>query len=149
MQTISITSPVFAFGMIPAEYTCDGANYSPRLEFKNIPSNAKSLVLIVEDPDAQQGTWYHWVVFNLPPTTATLEKDADIKKLGGIEGTNSFHTNKYGGPCPEMGRHSYHFKVFALDCMLDLSADAYAHDVYAALEDHIVGKGELIATYQR
>lgn len=130
---------------IPSKYTCDGDNISPELQWSGAPQDAKSFVLIVDDPDAPGKTWVHWVLFNI---------DASIKYIAegssaGIQGDTDFNAAKYGGPCPPSGIHHYHFKLYALDMKLDLPKGATKQQVEQAMEGHILGRAELIGLYQR
>lgn len=129
---------------IPAQYTCDGKNFNPPLEISGIPENTKSLVLIVDDPDAQSGVWDHWVVWNIEPSEKIAENS-----VPGIEGLNSSNKHGYKGPCPPSGTHRYFFKVYALDSKLDLPEDSNKEAVEKAMENHILGQGELIGLYTR
>ena len=131
-------------GHIPKKYSCDGDNINPPLEVSNVPDNAKSLALIAEDPDAPRGVFDHWVVWNIPPNAAIAENSNP-----GLNGTNSFGDQGYGGPCPPSGVHRYYFKVFALDTELDLPAGANKSQLHDAMKDHIVAQGELMARYSR
>lgn len=145
MQDLTVTS--FAFEpnrLIPAKYTCDGENINPPLNIEGVPKEAKSLVLIVEDPDARAGLWIHWVVWNIPTTTAIAENS-----VPGIEGITTARGRSYSGPCPPSGTHRYFFKVYALDSKLDLSASSGKKDVEAAMEGHVLAKGELVGLYRR
>ncbi len=131
---------------IHKEYSCDGENESPALEFSGIPKEAKSLVLIMENPGSPEAqkrhekAWVHWLVFNIPATVTELKHDANIEELGGIIGKNSWDENKYDGPCPlpTAGTQIYFFKLYALDSMLDLDEKADAVDVRKAMENHIL-----------
>lgn len=131
-------------GIIPLEYTCDGKNISPPLDIKHIPEGAKSLALIVDDPDAPIGTWVHWVVWNIPLTHHLIEN-----KVPGTEGLNDFQQFHYSGPCPPSGTHRYFFKVYALDTLLDLPSITKKLELEKAMSNHIVGYGELIGLYKR
>jgi Raf kinase inhibitor-like YbhB/YbcL family protein len=144
-KTLNISSAVFkADEMIPSKYTCEGANVNPPLDIKDIPEEAKCLALIVDDPDAPNGTWVHWVVWNIPVTHHLKERH-----VPGKEGVNDFQQHRYGGPCPPSGTHRYFFKVYALDALLDLPADARKTDLEKAMSEHIIGFGELIGLYKR
>ncbi len=115
LTDLIITSPIFAHNsLIPAKYTCDGENVNPPLNINGIPEGTRSLVLIVDDPDAPIGTWVHWVVWSLPPK-ATIEENM----ISETEGLNDFRRQQYGGPCPPSGTHRYFFKVYALDTVLE------------------------------
>lgn len=143
--SLQVTSTAFtAGGMIPSQYTCDGANINPPLDIQGIPKGAKSLALIVDDPDAPVGTWVHWVVWNIP-VAAHLEENT----VPGKEGLNDFKKHHYGGPCPPSGTHRYFFKVYALDVMLDLPDNTKKAGLEKAMEGHIVALGELMGVYKR
>jgi len=154
-KQIRVTSPAFKDGdMIPRKHTCDGEDLSPPLQFGGVPSGAKSLVLICDDPDAPVGTWTHWVLFNLPPDTKMVaEKIAAAAKLpnGAVHGHNSWGGRKigYGGPCPPSGTHRYYFKVYALDVKLDLPSGTTKKHLTKAMKGHIIGEGGLMGTYKR
>ena len=144
---LKLTSSAFSHnGGIPSEYTCDGSDVSPQLIIDDVPANAKSLALIVDDPDAPVGTWDHWVVFNIPPNTKEITKGAEPK---GAAGKNSWGRFGYGGPCPPSGTHRYFFKLYALDIMLDLPQGATKKELEKAMDEHIIAKAELIGTYKR
>src|SRR5438105_3192169 len=120
--TLTIGSPAFEpNGMIPAKYTCQGENVNPGITIENIPSGTKSLALIVDDPDAPNGVFTHWVVWNIRPVEMLIENT-----VPGEEGRNSFGKTRYQGPCPPSGTHRYFFKVYALDTLLDIPASASA-----------------------
>jgi Raf kinase inhibitor-like YbhB/YbcL family protein len=150
---IKVTSAAFQEGQpIPRQYTCDGVNVSPPLEWSGVPKTAKTIAIIADDPDAPSGTWVHWVLYNLPadnigfvenvPATETL-------KAGGFQGTNDFGKIGYGGPCPPSGTHHYSFKVYALDAELPLKAGATKAELEKALEGHVLIQGQLMGTYRR
>ncbi|HET9056713.1 MAG TPA: YbhB/YbcL family Raf kinase inhibitor-like protein [Chitinophagaceae bacterium] len=144
-KTMIISSTVFEDrGMIPVRYTCDGINISPPLDIKNIPEDAKSLVLIVEDPDAPIATWVHWIVWNIPLTHHIKENE-----IHGTEGLNDFQQHHYGGPCPPSGTHHYFFKIYALDTILDLPPDTRIKNLQKAMGGHIMAFGELVGLYKR
>lgn len=143
-----ITSPAFETEeRIPTEFTCDGQDVSPPVNFENVPPEAKSLVLIMDDPDSPSGTFAHWLVWNLPPDVKGIEEDkmADHE----VEGTNDFGNIGYGGPCPGSGVHRYFFRLYALDSELDLPATTTRHDLEEAMEDHIIEETELVGLYGR
>jgi Raf kinase inhibitor-like YbhB/YbcL family protein len=151
---MQVTSTAFAEGEpIPVQYTCDGKNVSPPLKLASVPSAAKSLVLIADDPDAPVGTWVHWVVYGLPASTTELPEDVAKTQFisgGARQGLNDFKHLGYGGPCPPPGKpHRYFFKVYALDADLDLKSGATKKDVEAAMGKHIVAQGQLMGTYKR
>lgn len=145
-----LSSPAFADGEeIPIEFTCDGADVSPPLEIVGIPPNAESLAVIVEDPDAPLGTWYHWVEFDITAESGTRAIPRNAGSIG-TQGANSWNLTGYGGPCPPEGEeHRYVFKVFALSEQLDLPEGVEAPIVYSAMEDRIISTTELTGTYAR
>lgn len=131
---------------IPSEFTCDGANVSPALVFEDVPVEAKSLALIMDDPDAPMGTFVHWVVWNIPPGTKQISKG---EKITYPQGKTDFGKQGYGGPCPPSGTHRYFFKLYALDVVLDLEKGATKVDLEEAMKGHIVAEAKLMGTYQR
>ena len=143
-------------GSIPAKYTCEGNDTSPPLTWSGVPPSAKSLALIVDDPDAPDPkapkvTWVHWVVYDLPPQASGLAESPAGKSLpqGAREGLNDWKKTGYGGPCPPIGRHRYFFKLYALDTALpDLKRPSKA-DLLKAMEGHVVGTAELVGTYEK
>jgi Raf kinase inhibitor-like YbhB/YbcL family protein len=145
-SSISVTSPAFqAGGDIPAKFTCNGANMNPQLRINGVPNEAKSLVLIVDDPDAPRGLFTHWIVWNIDPKTSDIGENS--APAGGIQGTNDFGKRSYGGPCPPSGTHRYFFKIFALDTKLDLKPSARRAELDTAMRSHTVAQGELMAHY--
>lgn len=145
---MKISSPAFANNSyIPQKYTCDGQDINPSLEIKEVPEEAVSLVLIVDDPDVARGTFLHWLVFNIEPTFSLIKENEAPK--GGIQGLNDFGKENYGGPCPPSGTHRYFFKVYALDKNLDLEAGSDLKKVDKEMKDHILGEAQLIGLYQR
>ncbi len=153
-MNLSITSPAFAEGQpIPPQYTCQGGDISPLLQWTNVPANTKSFALICDDPDAPMGTWMHWVLYDLPPTTVRLPEDVPrTPTIAGNakQGINDFQRPGYGGPCPPPGKpHRYYFKLYALDRMLDLKPGSTKKEIEAAMKGHILAEGRLMGTYQR
>ena len=150
---MQLTSSAFTQGQpIPLKYTCDGSNISPPLAWTGAPSSTKSFALIMDDPDAPAGTWVHWVIYNLPATEHALpEAVPATAKLadGALQGKNSWPKPGYGGPCPPSGTHRYFFKIFALDTLLKLPADADKAQLLAAMEGHVSAQAELMGTYKR
>jgi hypothetical protein len=147
VNTMKLTSPAFEDkAMIPSEYTCDGDDISPELSIADVPANAKSLVLICDDPDAPAGTWDHWIVFNIPPATKSIPKG---KEPEGTAGKNSWGKTGYGGPCPPSGTHRYFFKLYALDTLLDLPEGASKADIESAMKDHVLEEAQLMGKYAR
>ena len=133
--------------LISSRYTCDGDNVSPPLKISGVPPAAKSLALIVDDPDAPRGTWVHWILWNISPATTEIAEYSVPD--GAEEGVTSFGRPGYGGPCPPSGTHRYFFKLYALDVMLNLPAAATKEDVERAMREHILEKTELIGLYHR
>lgn len=144
---MQMESPAFAdHKVIPTRYTCEGEDRSPPLIFKEIPSGTVSLALIMDDPDAPRGTFDHWIVWNIPPTTNNLPEAAKVPK----QGTNHFNEKRYRGPCPPPGKpHRYFFKLYALDTMIQLPEGATKEQLEKAMEGHVLGRAELVGTYQR
>jgi Raf kinase inhibitor-like YbhB/YbcL family protein len=150
---IKISSTVFPDGaLIPRPYTCDGPNVSPSLRWESVPTAARTLAIICDDPDAPAKTWVHWVLYNLPADTKGLiENVPKQEKLagGGLQGLNDFRQFGYDGPCPPSGTHRYFFKLYALDVELPLESGATKEQLLQAMEGHIVGEGQLMGKYQR
>jgi len=143
-----ISSPVFKNkGLMPVKYTCDGADVNPPLIISDVPEGAKSLVLIVDDPDAPAGTWVHWTVWNINPKTEEIAENS--VPADSVEGITSFGKYGYGGPCPPSGAHRYFFKLYALDTALDLDKEAKAPDIEEAMAGHVLAKAELMGKYSR
>ncbi len=140
-------------GEIPAKYTCEGKDLSPPLTFSDVPEDAKSLVLIVDDPDAPDPaapklTWVHWVLLDIPSDTAGLPESVSTLPSGTKEGMNDWKRTGYGGPCPPIGRHRYFFKLYALDSTLELTSPTKAA-VLSAMEGHVLAEAQMIGTYQK
>jgi hypothetical protein len=133
-------------GDIPSKFTCDGSDSSPPLQITGVPSEAKTLVLIADDPDAPGGLFTHWLVWNIPPQTNSIAEGSAPK---GVHGANDFGKSGYRGPCPPPGTHRYSFKIFALDRELDLGSGAKRSQVNAAMKGHVIAQGELIGRYAR
>lgn len=143
---IPITSPNFqGGGDIPAKFTCKGTNISPELQIGSAPNEAKSLVLIVDDPDAPRALFTHWIVWNIDPKTTRVAENS--APAGGVQGTNDFGKGSYGGPCPPSGTHRYFFKIFALDIKLKLKPSARRAELDAAMRGHVLAEGELMGHY--
>jgi Raf kinase inhibitor-like YbhB/YbcL family protein len=144
---MKITSSAFQEGgNIPSKFTCDGSDTSPPLQITGVPVEAKSLVLIADDPDAPSGLFTHWLIWNIPPQTDSIAEGSAPK---GVHGANDFGKSGYRGPCPPPGTHRYSFKIFALDCELDLSSGAKRSQVDAAIKGHVIAQGELVGRYAR
>jgi Raf kinase inhibitor-like YbhB/YbcL family protein len=134
---------------IPIKYTADGENINPPLTISGIPKEAKTLLLINDDPDAPRGTWLHWMIFNIPVKNETLEIKENSVPKDGILGMTSSNQLEYSGPSPPSGTHRYFFKVFALDTSLDLKKGSSRSDIARAIQEHIIDKAELIGLYSR
>ncbi len=147
LPTVTLTSPAFtANAMIPVLYSCQGQNINPPLDIGNVPSNTKSLLLTITDPDAPRGTFTHWILYNIP--TATQHINANTVPADALQGTNSTGQKKYMGPCPPTGTHHYIFDIFALDTLLsvnDLNAAAIPQQVLP----HVIARGELIGLFHQ
>jgi hypothetical protein len=144
---MKITSSAFQEGgNIPSKFTCDGGDTSPPLQIAEVPSGAKSLALVVDDPDAPSGLFTHWMVWNIPAQANTIAQGSAPK---GVHGTNDFGKSGYGGPCPPSGMHRYYFKIFALDRELDLPPGTKRSQLDAAMKGHVVAQGELMGRYSR
>src|SRR3989338_10772723 len=143
---MTLSTTAFSDGeAIPSSFTCMGRNIAPPLSISDVPAQTKSLSLIMDDPDAPSGMFVHWVVWNIPP---------GIKELGhgikaGIHGMTDFGRIGYGGPCPPSGKHRYYFKLYALDCMLQLSEHAGKRELEQAMKGHILAQAQLMGTYTR
>jgi hypothetical protein len=144
-KLLTVGSNVFiANGDIPKKYTCEGENVNPPLDVKGTPEEAKSLALIMDDPDAPGKTFVHWVVWNIP-----LTRHIDEDELPGEQGVNDFGDVGYGGPCPPTGKHRYYFKLYALDNLIDLERGSTKQQLEQAMAGHIVAFGELMGHYKR
>ena len=152
---MNLTSSAFAQnGAIPKKYTCDGGDTSPPLSWSGVPAEAKSLVLIVDDPDAPDPaapkmTWVHWVLYNLSPSTGGLAEGVKSLPAGTVEGTNDWQRTGYGGPCPPVGRHRYFHKLYALDTVIHGLNRPDKAAVERAMQGHVIARAELIGTYKR
>ncbi|HEU5154945.1 MAG TPA: YbhB/YbcL family Raf kinase inhibitor-like protein [Gemmatimonadales bacterium] len=156
-MSLTLTSQAFSNqGTIPPQYTCEGKNVNPQLAWSGVPKEARSLALIVDDPDAPDPTapktiWTHWVLYNLPAKEGELPAEAKATDLppGTLEGTNDWKRTGYGGPCPPIGRHRYYFRLFALNLVLpDLGRPTRAK-LLASMEGHVVVSYELMGTYEK
>jgi Raf kinase inhibitor-like YbhB/YbcL family protein len=156
-MALVLTSTAFSpNGSIPKLYTCEGSDISPPLAWSGVPAGTKSLVLILDDPDAPDPqapklTWVHWVLYNIPAGAAALaenEKKQGVPK-GTLPGVNDWKKTGYGGPCPPIGRHRYFHKLYALDALLpDLKQPTKAQ-LLAAMKGHVLAETQLIGTYQK
>ena len=142
-----ITSPLFQHnGNMPIEATCDGKEINPPLAIAGVPKEAKTLALILRDPDAPSGTFYHWVLWNIDPKTTVIDKNSVPR--GAVQGLASTNNNFYIGPCPPSGTHRYFFDLYALDVKLDLPKATTGPQLRAAMEGHILETAELMAKYR-
>lgn len=132
---------------IPAKFTCDGENINPELNFLNISGNAKSLVLIMDDPDAVSGTFTHWIIYNIDPKTETISENSIPK--GSKQGLNDAGKANYTGPCPPSGTHRYYFKLYALDTILTLGDKVDKTTIDNAINGRIIEEAQLIGLYIR
>ena len=152
MLSLTVLSAAFVMGAtIPPPYVCSAV--SPPLSWSKVPEETKSIAVLCDDPDAPVGDWVHWVLFNLPPDTPSLDaelpRDANLPD-GAVQGINDYRRNGYDGPCPPAGStHRYCFKVYALDTMLNLGPKARKSDLLKAMEGHILAKGELMGKFGR
>ncbi len=144
--TMKLISPTFSHNeAIPAKYTCDGENISPALAWADAPGNTNSFALIVDDPDAPNGTFDHWIIWNIRPMEMIIENT-----VPGTEGKNSFGKTRYQGPCPPEGHaHRYFFKIYALDILLKVQPGSAKKIVEKAMENHILAEGEIIGMYKK
>jgi Raf kinase inhibitor-like YbhB/YbcL family protein len=156
-MTMTLTSTAFAAGeAIPALYTCEGQDVSPPLAWQRMPESAKSLVLIVDDPDAPDPaaprmTWVHWLLYDLPPTVTGLPQGVTQAALpaGTRQGRNDWKRTGYGGPCPPVGRHRYFHKLYALDVRLGDLSSPDKRALEAAMHGHVIASAELVGTFQK
>jgi hypothetical protein len=153
MKKIAVTSSAFGKGgSIPPEFTCDGADMSPPIEWSGVPANAQSLAVIVDDPDAPSGDWAHWLVYDLPPDLTQLPAGISPEEklfVSGSQGLTDFRKLGYQGPCPPGGEHRYFFKVYALDAMLSLKPGASKQELFQAMQGHVLAEGVLMGKYTR
>ncbi|HTO54202.1 MAG TPA: YbhB/YbcL family Raf kinase inhibitor-like protein [Myxococcota bacterium] len=151
---IALHSSAFADGgAIPQRFTCEGENVSPALEWGAPPSGAKSLALVVDDPEAPdpaapKRTWVHWVVYDLPASTVALAEGAELPS-GARHGQSDFGEERWRGPCPPIGNHHYHFKLYALDAVLGARGSLTKAELEKAMAGHVLARSELIGTYQK
>lgn len=143
IQNLQITSPEFRDNeMIPTRYTCDGIDINPPILISGIPAETISQVIIMEDPDASKGTFDHWLVWNIEPTTEIKENSEP-----GMSGKNSAGKTGYAGPCPPQGIHRYIFTIFALNNKLDLPSDTTKDKLLSALKPYVLAVGQLTGKY--
>ena len=146
-MTLKLSTPAFEQNeVIPKKFTCEGTDINPELNIEGVPPATKSLVLIMDDPDAPPKVWEHWTVINIPPQTKAIPENS----IPGKQLTNDFKRVSWGGPCPPPGKvHNYNFKLYALDILLDLDSSATKADVEQAMTTHIIEETVLIGTYKR
>ena len=153
VATFQLNSPAFSSGsMIPAKYTCDGAEVSPALSWNDPPASTKTFALIVDDPDAPGGIWVHWVIYDIPANVRGLPegvpKSIELQN-GARQGWNDFRKIGYGGPCPPRGsNHRYSFRLYALDRYAQLPASGSKSDLEREMKGHILAQAELVGRYQ-
>jgi Raf kinase inhibitor-like YbhB/YbcL family protein len=147
-QSINVTSSDFTSGgAIPQKYTCDGGGKPPALDWSGLPANTKSVAIVVDDPDAPQGTYVHWILYNVPPTQTSLAEGAAVPN-NAKQGKNSKGQTGWTAPCPPSGTHHYRFKVYALSDMLMLDKPSQ-DDLTNAMKGKVIGQGELVGTYAK
>jgi Raf kinase inhibitor-like YbhB/YbcL family protein len=144
-KLLRITSEAFSqVQHMPSVYTCEGENINPPIHIEHIPLEAKTLAIIVDDPDAPGGSFCHWVTWNIPVTHAIKEGEHR-----GATGMNDYSQHRYNGPCPPSGTHRYYFKIYALDCSLDIPVSSDKKDLESAMCDHVIGFGILVGSYKK
>lgn len=135
---------------MPTLYTCDSKDVSPELSWTNPPAKTQSFAIIVSDPDAPSGTWYHWIAYNIPSSVKELAENTTQLPSGALAGRNSWGKTQYNGPCPPKGSvHTYVFTLYALDTKLKIPADPDGKTILEAIKDHTVGKAEITGVYTR
>jgi Raf kinase inhibitor-like YbhB/YbcL family protein len=145
--SLKVTSSAFAAnGAIPADYTCDGAQTSPPLAWSNVPKNARAIAILVEDPDAPNGAFTHWLVTGIAPATTSLAAGAKLPE-GAMQAKNGKGETGYSAPCPPGGRHRSFFHVYALDTTIP--GPATKEDFLASIDGHVLAEGQLIGVYQK
>jgi len=146
-KDFQLSSPAFNNNaVIPQKYTCDGGDVNPNLIFKNVPAKAKSLVLTVSDPDAPEGIWSQWVIYNIPPNTTEIIENTNP----GTEGLSDFGKYNYAGPCPSDDKlHHYIFRLYALNNILNINEGPTLSEVERAIRTYTIAKTELVGTYQK
>ena len=143
---MKITSPAFQEGgIIPDKFAKKAENVNPPLRIEGIPATAKSLVLIVDDPDAPVGLFTHWLVWNIDPKTTEIAESSVPK--GAVQGTNDYPGRGYDGPQPPSGTHRYYFRIFALDSFVGLAAGAKRKELDRAMNGHVIAQGECMGRY--
>lgn len=149
-ENMKLHSSVFNTGhSIPAKYTCQGDNISPPLSWQDAPNNTKSFVLIVDDPDAPNGTWDHWIIYNIPGSMHELPENISDLPPGTHYGKNSWGKTNYGGPCPPAGEHRYYFKLYALDTLLKLVSGVSKPQLEIAMKGHVIDTAILMGLFKK
>ena len=150
---IDVRSSAFGEGdRIPSDFTCDGADMSPPIEWSGVPAKARSLAVIVEDPDAPAGNWTHWLVYDLPPDLTQLPagiSSGEKLPVAGSQGRTDFGKTGYRGPCPPKGEHRYFFRVYALDAIFRLKPGVSRQELSQAMQGHVLAEGALMGKYDR
>jgi len=152
--TVALTSKAFSEGSsIPRQYTCEGEETAPPLEWSGLPAGTKSLALIVDDPDAPdpkapKRTWVHWVAYDIPPSTTGVPEGGALP-VGARNGRNDWGRSGYNGPCPPAGRHRYVHKVYALDTLLGDLGEPTKAQLEQAMKGHVLAEGRLVGTYEK
>jgi hypothetical protein len=134
---------------IPTRYTCDGEDINPPLDITDIPEEAETIALIMDDPDAPTGTWVHWLIWNIPVINQGFSIDEGVEPADAVYGTNDFDKLEYGGPCPPFGTHRYFFKVYALDRELDLEEGSTKEDLMIEIEKYMIDWAQLVGKYSK
>lgn len=148
MPEMKMTSPAFVHTKaIPSKYSCNGDDLNPPLSIEGVPLEAKSLALVMDDPDAPAGVWVHWVLWNIDPQTTRIDQGS--VPAGARQGVNSWERTGYGGPCPPSGTHRYYFRLFALKERLELPSSATRKDLDRAMQGKILARCELLGLYGR
>ena len=153
-MSLTVSSKSFqSGGEIPKKFTCEGDDVSPQISWSGAPQGTQAFALIADDPDAPAGTWTHWVLYDVPASSTTLNEGTSKSEQlpdGSKQGRNDFHKVGYNGPCPPPGKpHRYFFKVYALDRKLDVKAGAARSDVERAMSGHVQAQGEYMGIYRR
>ncbi len=149
-EGFQITSSATAWnGTVPTIYTCDGKNISPKITWSGAPAKTEAFALIVSDPDAPDGTFYHWGLYNIPKNTAELAEGIQALPTGTMVAVNSFGKQQYSGPCPpKMARHRYVFTIYALDGVLTLPANANVSMVETEAKKHALAQTNVTSNYR-
>lgn len=145
---MQLSSPSFANNSaIPAKFSCQGQNINPELQISGVSSEIKSLALIMDDPDAPNGDWVHWIIWNIPPNTKSIPENVSPKFA--TQGKNTRELQTYGGPCPPTGIHRYFFRLYGLSTELDIQATSTKADLLKAMQGKIFDECQLMGTYRK